>query len=99
MTCQEGCHSQDSATSTGLKPVDTLPFRIGCLFHVDSVVLGQGLVEERVVGVEQVENRSIVAKHVFKEADRFFVHVCAKCRELWIEIFVLVVVLVEVAKV
>ena len=47
----------------------------------DAVVLGQRLVEERVVGVEDVEHRAVALEEVGEEPDRFLVHRAAEADE------------------
>ena len=50
-------------------------------------------------GIQEIKDRTIVAEHVFKESHRLFVHLAAPLRELRIELFILVIVFVEIADV
>ena len=47
----------------------------------DAVVLGERLVQERVVGVENVKHRAVVLEQVGEEPDRFLVHRAAQIPE------------------
>jgi hypothetical protein len=62
-------------------------------------VLRQRFIHERVIRVEQAQDRAVFAKHVFKEADGLFVHVVAQLGELGKEFFIFLDVLVEVTDV
>ena len=47
----------------------------------DAVVLGQRFVQERVVGVEDVQHRAVVLEQVGEELDRLLVHRAAQAGE------------------
>ena len=47
----------------------------------DAVVLGQRIIQERVVGVEDVEHRAVVLKQVGEELNRLLVHRAAQADE------------------
>ena len=66
---------------------------------LDAILLGKRLIQESMVRLEQVEHGTILAKHIFKKQNRLFVHVAPQLGELGVQLFVFVVVLVEVAQV
>ena len=66
---------------------------------VNAVMPGQTLVQERMIGVEQIEHRAIVAKHVLEKPHRLLIHGPAQFRKLRVELHVLVIVFVKTANV
>ena len=89
--------AEHAAAPPGLHAIDPPP--LASEHAVDSVELGQALVEKRVIGAQQIQHRAVVAKHVLKKPNRLLVHRAAQFRERRIKLLVLVVVLVEAANV
>ena len=78
-------------------PVDATP--LGAAHAGDAVVLRQRVVQERIVGIEDVEHRAVVLEQVGEELDRLFVHRPAQTDErgkVPIALFIEVIEIVDV---
>ena len=95
---EESGHAQHATPAPPTQTGNTAPCPAGRR-QLDSVMRSQWWIQERVIGLEQIENRTIAAKHVLEETNRFFVHIGAKLCELRIQRFVLVIVAIKIANV
>ena len=93
---EHASEAEDATTAVRLDTVDAsemITFDTG-----DGVVCCQSLVQKRVVGVDQLPDRTIGSKKILEEGDRFFVGGAAKTFvERWKEFLVFGLELVEAA--
>ena len=73
---ERGGQAENAAAAVLPHPLDPPPLR--ARHALDSVVLGQIFVQERVIGVEQRRDRPVILKKVGDEEDRLLLHRAAE---------------------
>ena len=97
MFCEGRGQPENTAARILSDAVNPAPFRTANTWN--AVMFCQRLVQERVVGIENIQDRSVALKQIRKEANRFLVDCAAQARECREVAFALFIESVEVVDV